>query len=240
VNQVNWTSSYTTTYDSSSNSASYTVIQYSTNNTFTGLTSTKIITNPSSGSLTVNTFTDLGINTSPSSVIYFRAYNSCSNGATSSWSNTLTASCTIPPPPPYLNIELRNDSPSIIEYFYTEAGTQAFSLSPNRTASFSTLENQYDINFRVLNPSGLTENGFFRYNMIVSGSSDIENQIFTVVQPLKGSPIPPIEVVYSNYVNATTIPFRADTFNLTNDLLVSIDRTSYPYPNTIKLTIDNA
>lgn len=237
---VNWTSSYTVTYNSSSISSSYTIIEYGPYSNFADY-ATKIITNPTSGSLTVNTFADLGIYTNPTTEVYFRAYNSCSNGATSSYSNILTASCTIPPEPEFapLNIELTNSISSRIQYNY-QGGSTFYNLNSGNTVTFSSSEFTFDIFFRILTPTGINdENGFYAYNIEVSGSDSINGGISTVVIPLKGNPVPGPELINIDYDPSTIVNFYADATNTTNDLQVYIDKTYYPPSATIKLIIND-
>jgi hypothetical protein len=240
IDQINWTSSYTMTYNSSSNSASYTIVQYSTNNRFASPSTTKIITNPSSGSLTVDTVTDFGIYTTPTTNIYFRAYNSCSNGATSSWSNILSASCTEPPAPEYfpLTIEFQNQSGQIVEYQYNGIW---YSVPNNSTSTFTSLLSEFNLNFSILGrnlyPGLIDENGFFDYNMRVSGSNVLIGNVTTLVTPQIDPGSYPSYLVPS-YTPASNIQFASDAIEITTDVSVYIDRSNYISPATIKLNIN--
>lgn len=95
-----WQAQYTLTYNSSSANASYTVVQYGPFPDFSYY-ATRIINNSLPFTLPLNYFSDgNGTFTEPYDTIYFRAYNSCSNGSTSSYSNEITTSCEAPPQPP--------------------------------------------------------------------------------------------------------------------------------------------
>jgi hypothetical protein len=242
VDQVNWTSSYTMTYNSSSNSSSYTVIQYSTNDSFTSPLTTKIITNPSSGSLTVNTFDDLGFYTTPTSVIYFRAYNSCSNGATSSYSNVLTASCLEPLAPEFepLTIEFRNNSGQNVEYFLD--GYSPVTITNNSTNTFTVSEPGFNLDFSILgsnNYAGFVDNNGYRaYTMRVSGSNILIGNVITSVTPQIDSGNYPPSLI-TPYTPAQNKIFVTDGDTISKDVSVYIDRTSYSPAATIKLTIIN-
>jgi len=241
LDQVNWTSSYTVTYDSSSNSSSYTVVQYSTNNSFTSPLVTKIITNPSTGSLTVNTVADLGIYTTPTSNIYFRAYNSCSNGATSSWSNIISASCIEPPTPEYspLTIQFTNKSYESVRYTYN--GT-SYLVSNNGVRTFTSSLVEFGLDFTIVGsshyPGVADENGYYVYNMVVSGSNILLGNISTAVTPQVDSGNYPSSLIPS-YTPASSIPFASDAAQISTDVNVYIDRSNYTPAATIKLIINN-
>ena len=242
IDQINWTSSYTMTYNSSSNSSSYTVIQYSTNNTFNSPSSSKIITNPSSGSLTVNTITDLGIYTTPTSVIYFRAYNSCSNGATSSYSNIITASCTEEPAPEFypLTIQFQNLSGQSVEYILNN--DSPITVINNFTRTFTSSLSAFNLDFSILgsnNYVGITdESGYYIYSMRVTGSNILNGNIITSVTPQIDSGNYPGSLIYP-YSPAQNVQFASNGDEITTDVSIYIDRSSYSPSATIKLTINN-
>lgn len=85
---------YNITYNSASSIALYTKIQYSTTADFSNnIATSSFITNsnPTIPPININNLPSL-----PSSnytTVYFRAFNSCSTGTTSSYSNTLSVSC---------------------------------------------------------------------------------------------------------------------------------------------------
>ena len=230
------------TYNSSSNSSSYTVIQYSTNNTFNSPSSSKIITNPSSGSLTVNTITDLGIYTTPTSVIYFRAYNSCSNGATSSYSNIITASCTEEPAPEFypLTIQFQNLSGQSVEYILNN--DSPITVINNFTRTFTSSLSAFNLDFSILgsnNYVGITdESGYYIYSMGVTGSNILNGNIITSVIPQIDSGNYPGSLIYP-YSPAQNVQFASNGDEITTDVSIYIDRSSYSPSATIKLTINN-
>ena len=240
VDQVNWTSSYTMTYNSSSNSSSYTVVDFGFFPDFSYY-ATKIITNPSSGSLTVNTIDDFGIYTIPNTTMYFRAYNSCSNGSTSSWSNTITASCTEPPTPEYnpLTIIFKNQSGEPVSY--TLNSGLPVVVNNNITKTFTTSEPEFNLDFSVIGNghyTGTTDNnGYYVYNMRVSGSNDIIGNIITSVTPQIAQFTYPSSLI-TPYTPAQNILFAVDNEDLTRDVSVYIDRTNYTPSATIRLNIN--
>ena len=265
ADQVNWTSSYTVTYDSSSNSSSYTVIQYSTNNTFNSPSSSKIITNPSSDSLTVNTVTDLGIYTTPTSVIYFRAYNSCSNGSTSSYSNIITASCPEPPPPVFapLSVTVINDSGNNIQVKTTNSdysteiirsipavgtNTRTFNYNGNDGINLYLPTNPYleigMIGFIQLTGDEIGASPNYRINnLLVSSNSPINGQVSTTTLGLfnyLNTGFSTTATYISDYdENTNNFTFLSDTEFDIYDLRVEIDRSLYEPGFNIILTVDN-
>jgi hypothetical protein len=88
----NWQSEYTITYNSASTNATYTVIEYGPTEDFS-IYATQIVTNTTPLILPLNWYDASGYNVDPNEIMYFRAYNSCSNGSLSSYSNTFTAVC---------------------------------------------------------------------------------------------------------------------------------------------------
>jgi hypothetical protein len=241
IDQVNWTSSYTMTYNSSSNSASYTIVEYSFFKSFRSQI-TKIITNPSSGSLTINTVADTGIYTSPSTEVYFRAYNSCSNGSTSSYSNIISASCVEEPTPEFnpFTIEFRNNSGQNVEYSLNNS--EYITVSSNSTWTFTTSEPGFNIDFSILGSNNylgfLEGDGYRAYGMRVSGSNVLLGNVTTLVTPqIDSENYPP--TLISSYTPSQDVIFVTDDGNISNDVSVYIDRTNYTPATTIKLTINN-
>jgi hypothetical protein len=88
----NWQSEYSITYNSSSANATYTIIEYGLYENFSEY-ATHIYTNASPTILPLSYLDDTGQSVDRADTLYFRAYNSCSNGSTSSYSNIITASC---------------------------------------------------------------------------------------------------------------------------------------------------
>ena len=247
ADQVNWTSSYTVTYDSGSSSATRTVIQYSLLGNFRdfpGGSTIKTITNPSSGSLTINTFADINITTFPTDIVYFRAYNSCSSGVTSSWSNVITASCPGDPTPEFypFTIEFTNRSSNGVEYFLDD--NNGISLANLATSTFTTSEPGFNLGFNLLGTDRTTgvedRYGNAIYTMRLSGSDNIEAHVITTVTPqinagaLENGGYPGGTV--RDYNPQQSIFFSADRTAAT-DVNVYIDRTSYVPSATIKLSI---
>jgi hypothetical protein len=245
ADQTNWTSSYTVTYDSGSSSTPYTVVQYSifgdfTNNAFSR---TKIITNPSSGSLTINTVADLNFTTSPTDLVYFRAYNSCSSGATSSWSNIISASCEEDLGPIFnpFTIEFTNKSGNSVAYSLDY--NSGITVNNNITSIFTASEPGFNLDFNLLG-TNLTNGVYDRYNnavytIEVSGSNVIEGPVRTLVTPQinYGSfPTGYPDILVPEYTPKTSVFFSADS-DVGPDVSIYVDRTEYTPSATIKLAI---
>jgi hypothetical protein len=244
-NQTDWTSSYTVTYNSGSSSATYTVVQYSLTGNFrdNNAFQTKIITNPSSGSLTINTVTDTGIYTSPIDIVSFRAYNSCSSGVTSSFSNIITASCPEEPAPEFnpFTIEFRNLSFQNVEYFLNYNYDNGITVENDTTNTFTVSEPSFNIDFSILGsdnyPGFMDDDGNLAYKMVVSGSDFLEGSgVNTSVIPQIAPGSYP-SILVTSYTPATNKIFITDGDTISPDVRVSIDRTSYSPSSTIKLTI---
>jgi len=245
ADQIDWTSSYTVTYDSQSSSATYTVVQCSLKNFTELLTNTyfttKIITNPSSGSLTVDILTDLGRYTFPDSIVYFRAYNSCSSGVTSSWSNTISASCPEPPVLEYdpLTIQIQNKTGQSVQYIL-DYGLPIL-VANNATKTFTYSEPTFNMDFTTIgsnNYAGLVNNGTYVYSMRVTGSQTLLGNVFTSLIPQISQSEYNFQLVPS-YNPSTNLPFASDASIGTTDITVNIDRSNYYPAGTVKLTINN-
>jgi hypothetical protein len=104
----NWQSEYTLTYNSASANASYTVVEYGVWDDFSDY-ATHTINNSSPSILPLSFYDDYGTYVDVLDTVYFRAYNSCSNGSISSYSNIITASCgeNAGPPTSYGKVYIR-------------------------------------------------------------------------------------------------------------------------------------
>ena len=94
-----WQAEYSLIYNSASANASNTIVEYGPWSDFSSYAS-HTINNSSPTVLPLSFYDDYGTFTEPYDIVYFRAYNSCSNGSTSSYSNIITASCEAPPEQP--------------------------------------------------------------------------------------------------------------------------------------------
>jgi hypothetical protein len=159
-------------FNSGSTNALYSTIEYSTSPDFSFNTSSLIVTNSLNtytSSININNLPLLPIKTNP---VYFRAFNSCSLGGTSSYSSVLSASCQLAPPPPTpsFTVRLKNSMlGSNNELYYTNNGIE-YVLFGGTTVNLTipTLSS-LSIPFRTLQLDG------FVRTLIVSGSSPTFN-----------------------------------------------------------------
>jgi hypothetical protein len=129
----NWQSEYTLTYNSASANASYTVVEYGVWDDFSDY-ATHTINNSSPSILPLSFYDDYGDYVDNNSTMYFRAYNSCSNGSLSSYSNIITASCgeNAGPPTSYGSVYIKviNNTSNALQI-----------LNPNGSQTISTYTN---------------------------------------------------------------------------------------------------
>jgi len=230
---TNWTSSYSATYNSGSALATKTIIEYSYNSSFSPK-ATHSIVNASPTMLPFYTVTDFGTFNTPDQIMYFRAYNSCSIGTTSSYSNVLTASCTTIPPIPTFTVQIKNHSGVTLNY---STGSTTYVIYNNASSSISFTEQTKDINLYTIN--GVHSGGGGNtYTANVSSSNEVNGNVYTALH----CPVDPI-----NYVDYTVISeyidggfdftFIDDNSNSFTDLQVHIDRNTYNNSGTITLNI---
>ena len=183
---------YNVTYNSGSSDAKFTKIEYSIASNFT---------NPSTSSINNESLSIPPINisnlTSPPlngyTTVYFRAFNECSNGNTSSYSNVLTASCIAPPPPAYeefyINIINQTDNgiyskllspyPGVPQY-NNDGWSIGTSLTPKISFQLSMAGAAIDIP-----PTRISLGKFNRpqYNIVATAPSNYSGLISTAILP---------------------------------------------------------
>jgi hypothetical protein len=141
----NWQSEYNITYDSASTNSTYTVIEYGPNIDFVYETAYQIITNSSPLILPLSYYDATGYNVERAQLMYFRAYNSCSNGSTSGYSNTFTASCDEYAAPPSPN--------QLIPMYFTVVNNTSVSLSIKRAKQNPTPNSNDCQYYSQINPN---------------------------------------------------------------------------------------
>lgn len=238
---TNYNSEYNITYNSSSTSASYTIVQYGTSPTFMTNTGSVIYNNSSPSLLPINVSTLPFPPASGFTSVYFRSYNSCSNGNTSSFSNTLEATCykiiedTYQP----FNIKIQNHSGQDVIYNYGEGDYLINNMAiRDVTFSYAILNLKFSTIGIPFGFAPVNANGNYNYAINVSSSIAVEGNVTTEVLP----------VLYNSaYLNTTIITgytgggenalFDADGINFIYDVDVNIDRSEYLSSDTIILTI---
>ena len=252
----NWQSEYSITYNSASANSTYTIIEYGPWSNFADYAS-HIITNAVPLTLPLNYFDDSGTSVQPDDIMYFRAYNSCSNGATSSYSNIITASCETPvPPPPTWNgmyINVVNNSGNQIKTFTpnTSLTTNYYSTINNN----SSLSFYYDgtsngnavapwieigmIGINQLSPASIDSEGNRIYKVTITSTDPIDGGIYTICEPQINQNLYPPSSFITNYATGdNNINFSADISFANLDLRIDIDRENYTPGSTITLTLN--
>jgi hypothetical protein len=159
-------------FDSGSTNAFYSTIEYSTSPNFSFNTGSLVVTN------SLNTYTSsLNVGNLPllplkSTPVYFRVFNSCSLGGTSSYSPIVSASCQLVPPPSIqpFTVRLKNSMVGSNNTLYYTLNGSEFSLFGGNTTNLTipTLSS-LTIPFRTLKPEGEVR------TIICSGSSPVFN-----------------------------------------------------------------
>ena len=231
---TNWTSSYSVTYNSGSALATKTIIEYSYDSGFSNKV-THSINNSSPTMTPFSTITDFGVFNTQNQLMYFRAYNSCSIGTTSSYSKILTASCATIPPTSAFTVKIKNNSLNIISY---KIGSTQYAIGNNATAIFSFTDQTKDINFYTIHTPHNFDGGGDVYLANISSSNDVNNNVYTLLH----CPIDPVS--YPDYTVSTEyidggydFAFIDDSINTINDLHVHIDRGTYTNAGTITITL---
>jgi hypothetical protein len=251
----NWQSEYSITYNSSSANSTYTIIDYGPFPNFDDY-ATHIITNTSPSILPLNYLDDSGTSVQPDDILYFRAYNSCSNGATSSYSNVLTASCNVFVPLPttwegmYINvvnnsstrIRILTPNPSLTDtYTSTINNNSSLSFYYEGTSNSNVIAPWIEIGMLGINPliQATTDiEGNRVYNVAISSTNPIDGGIYTTCQSLiNPTNYPNINFITNYNTGNNNFNFPADNDFTISDLRINIDRTEYAPGSTITLTI---
>ena len=225
-----YSGNYTVLYNSSSVSASYTIINYSTDQTFLTNTGSQIYVNSNPLHLLLDTST-LPLQPTAFTTVYFQAYNSCSSGTTSSLSNIVSASCSTPiddelgPIIEPFSIYLENNLGQTL--YYIKEGSTQFALLNGANTTFTFTASTYNLEFSTLFGihSLSTE---VNVNINKSGFSD--GQVSITATDVNGT---------NNPININTYPnnytFTPDAYNSISDLILDIDKSSYYYGGTLSL-----
>jgi hypothetical protein len=252
----NWQSKYSITYNSASANSTYTVIEYGPYADFIDY-ATHVITNATPLILPLSYFDDSGTSVEPDDIISFRAYNSCSNGATSSYSNVITASCAsfIPTPTSWedMSINVVNNSGNQIQVRTFGFEDSDFLINNNSSRLFPFAGTTSDgnvltpfiaIGMIAYNPSFSNPNtildseGYPVYRVRVTSANPINGGIYTTCQSRFNPSLYPDQTFISNYnTNNQIFLYSADTSFDIMDLQVVIDRENYIPSSTITLTI---
>jgi hypothetical protein len=159
-------------FNSGSTNAEYSTIEYSTVPDFSFNTGSLVVTNSLSTYTSSIDISNLPLLPLKSTPVYFRIFNSCSLGGTSSYSPIISASCLVPPPPTISSFTVRLKNSMIGSnntLYYTNNGTEFAIFGGNSVnLTISTLSSLI-IPFRTL-----ASDGFVR-TLILSGSNSFFN-----------------------------------------------------------------
>ena len=163
-------------FNSGSTNAEYSTIEYSTVPDFSFNTGSLVVTNSLSNYTSSINIGNLELLPLKSTPVYFRVFNSCSLGGTSSYSPVASSSCQLTPPPTVqpFPVRLRNSMVgSNNTIYYTNNGSE-FALFGGNTVDLTILTlSSLNIPFRTIRPDGDV------YTIIASGSSPTFNGFVT-------------------------------------------------------------
>ena len=213
---------YNITYNSASSNALFTKIQYSTTADFSSNVATSSFITNSNPTIPPIDISNLPLEpTNGDTTVYFRAFNSCSSAPapyTSSYSNTLSASCAIPAGGAYdpFTIKIVNNSRTVLNYSLNSGNV--FSIQNGASSSFNFSEVTATVNVHLVpktfgavgDPTAFVINGTTYYEFQVTGeaTTSFSSLIQTIIRPLM-----------ANDVYATlTIP-SAQTINSNNSVI---------------------
>ena len=158
-------------------------------------------------------------------LVYFRAYNSCSNGFTSSYSNVVYSSCNLTAIESPISIEIHNNSGNSLKYSYNSI---SYNLLTGATITIDTniASPTSDLYINIIGNSIYGSN---KYLMGVSSTDPIDGNISTLITPqFETSTYPPV-LINNNYAIPLYVPFKSDgaLTTTTNDVWVHIDKSLY-------------
>jgi hypothetical protein len=208
-------------FDSGSTNAEYSTIEYSTVPDFSFNAGLLVVTNSLSNytsSININNLPLLPLKSSP---VYFRVFNSCSLGGTSSYSSVVSASCQVTPPPatPPFTVRLKNSMTTSNAILYYSLNGTEYSLYGGTPVNLiiPTLSS-LTIPFRTLKPEGLVN------TINLSGSSpsfngSVTTQLNDNTLTYYGDPVYQSVNSYTNnvYYNSEGTP----------DASIVVDRTNW-------------
>jgi len=217
-------------FDSGSTNADYSTIEYSTTSDFSFNTGSVFVTNSVGYTNPINLST-LPLLPLKSTPVYFRVFNSCSmsTSGTSSYSNIISASCQIAPPPPISPFTVRLKNSMVggdTTLYYTNNGVE-FALFANNSVNLTISGlDSLTIPFRTLRPDGTVS------TIIASGSTSVINGY--VITSLNDDTL----TYYGNTVYQSTNNYP---FNLyynpegTPDASITIDRTLWSLTGLLEI-----
>jgi hypothetical protein len=232
-------STYNITWSSGSSTADYTIIEYSIFSNFSSTGS--VILDNSNYTSSINVLIN-GFPPQSTSPIYFRAYNSCSNGSNSLYSQTIIANNCVITTPIYsdFTFNIVNQSGCTVE---TTNGTST-NTGPYISVPQNTIGNSYNFNtstrnffFKVASPTSCPNNRV--YIELSTTSPNIEGNVITNISGVdSGNCIDNMGIQTAQY-NSSPILLQYPTSNLLTQIATNIfiNRESWFTGGNITLTI---
>jgi hypothetical protein len=216
-------------FNSGSTNAEYSTIEYSTVPDFSFNTGSLVVTNSLSTYTSSIDISNLPLLPLKSTPVYFRIFNSCSLGGTSSYSPIISASCLVPSPSTISSFTVRLKNSMIGSnntLYYTNNGTEFAIFGGNSVnLTISTLSS-LTIPFRTLKPEGDVR------TIICSGSSPTFNGSVTT-QLNDNTPTYFGDIVYQSINNYTNnVYYNSEG---TPDASVTVDRTLWSGDGTLEI-----
>jgi hypothetical protein len=216
-------------FNSGSTNAEYSTIEYSTVPDFSFNTGLLVVTNSLSTYTSSINIENLPILPLKTTNVYFRVFNSCSLGGTSSYSPIVSASCQVIPPPSIqpFTVRLKNSMVGSNNTLYYTLNGNEFSLFGGTTTNLTipTLSS-LNIPFRTL-----ASDGFVR-TLIISGSDSAFNGYVTTVLN-DNTPTYFGDIVYQSTNNyPSNLYYNSEG---TPDASVTVDRTLWTNAGLIEI-----
>jgi hypothetical protein len=216
-------------FNSGSTNAVYSTIEYSTVSDFSFNTGSLVVSNSLStytSSINIGALPLLPLKSTP---VYFRVFNSCSLGGTSSYSSVVSASCQVAPPPAIspFTVRLKNSMVGSNNTLYYRTGPTEFAIFGGGSVNLtlSTL-NVLAISFRTIAPEGSVR------TLIVSGSTSIfEGFVTTILND-------DTPTYFGDIVNQSTLIYPANLYYNSSgepDASVVVDRSLWPNTGLIEI-----
>jgi hypothetical protein len=207
-------------FDSGSTNALYSTIEYSTVSDFSFNTGSVIVTNSLSTYTSSINIGNLSLLPTKLNPVYFRIFNSCSLGGTSSYSPVISASCQLVPPPSVspFTVRLKNSMIGDNNTLYYKNNSIEYALFGGTTVNLTipTLSS-LQINFTTLQLDG------FVHTIIASSSFTFNGSVTTTL-------IDDTPDYFGDIINQSINTYPGNLYynsSGTPDAAVVVDRTNW-------------
>lgn len=208
-------------FNSGSNNAVYSTIEYSTSPNFSFNNGSYVVTNSLNNYTSLIDISNLDLLPLSSTPVYFRVFNSCSIGGTSSYSPMVSASCTVTPPPSTLPFTVRLKNSMIggtNTLYYTHDGVEYALFGGTAVNVIIPTLSSVNISFTTSQLDG------FVHTIIASGSSPAFDGYVTT-QLIDNTP-----TYFGDIVNQSVTSYPSNLYynaSGTPDAAVIVDRTNW-------------